>query len=115
MHGRTSGAGDVTGTNTEAGRAGANKESRMNTVQAHLDIARERFLELMAQRPNVDAQDAAVAAIEDADTFMRAYSALTPVKPEPVARLKGCRACHGSGGKQLDPCKACAGTGKVAA
>lgn len=27
-HGRTSGAGDVTGTNTEAGRAGANKESR---------------------------------------------------------------------------------------
>lgn len=30
MHGRTSGAGDVTGTNTEAGRAGANEESRMS-------------------------------------------------------------------------------------
>lgn len=30
MHGRTSGAGDVTGTNSEAGRAGANEESRMN-------------------------------------------------------------------------------------
>jgi hypothetical protein len=31
MHGRTSGAGDVTGTNTEAGRAGAKKEKDMRS------------------------------------------------------------------------------------
>lgn len=29
------------------------------------------------------------------------------------ARLVGCKACYGSGGKAHDPCKKCSGTGKV--
>jgi hypothetical protein len=90
----------------------------MNIAQAHMDIARERFLELMAANPNNDARDTAIAAIEQADEFTAVYGALgyKAVEPAPVSKkLKGCRACHGSGGKQFDPCKACAGTGKVAA
>ena len=88
----------------------------MSIAQAHLDIARERFLELMAQNPNVEARSAAVQAIEQADEFIGAYRAIgAPEDVVPAKKLKGCRACHGSGGKQLDPCKVCAGTGKVAA
>lgn len=89
----------------------------MNIPQAHLDIARERFLELMAAHPNNDARDTAIAAIEQADEFVAVYATLgyKAVEPTPAnKKLKGCRACHGSGGKQFDPCKVCAGTGKVA-
>ncbi len=88
----------------------------MSIALAHLDIARERFLEMMAQHPNGDANGAAVIAIEQADAFVQAYTVLKPADAAPVAsKLRGCRACHGSGGKLSDPCKACAGTGKVAA
>lgn len=87
----------------------------MSIAQTHLDIARERFLEMLAQHPNADVQGAAVAAIEQADAFMHAYRVLVPAESAPPAKLKGCRACYGSGGKHGDPCKSCAGTGKVTA
>lgn len=87
----------------------------MSIAQAHLDIARERFLEMLAQHPNGDVNGAAVLAIEQADAFVHAYRVLMPTQGAPVAKLKGCRVCYGSGGKHGDPCKACAGTGKVAA
>jgi len=28
-------------------------------------------------------------------------------------RLKGCKSCHGSGGKKIAPCKICHGSGKI--
>ena len=90
----------------------------MSIAQAHLDIARERFLETMAQYPNGDARTQAIAAIEQADEFVAAYELLgyKPVEQAPrSAKMKGCKACFGSGGKHGDPCKACTGTGKVAA
>lgn len=89
----------------------------MSIAQAHLDIARERFLELMADSPQADAYAVARTAIKQADDFAEAYEqhGYNRAEPTRASKLKGCRACHGSGGKQLDPCKVCAGTGTVAA
>jgi DnaJ-class molecular chaperone len=83
-------------------------------LNLHADIARELFLEYMAQQPG-NAQEAARAAIEGADTFIEAYAKRGAVADEPAApkKLKGCKACFGSGGKVGMPCKVCAGTGKV--
>lgn len=83
--------------------------------QIHLEIAKERFLEIMAENPNADVRSAAVAAIEQADDFASAYEALKPAEPMQSAKLKGCRACFGSGGKAGNPCKVCHGSGKVEA
>jgi hypothetical protein len=88
----------------------------VSLAQAHLEIARERFLELMAQNPNAEARGAAVQAIEQADEFIGAYRAIgAPDEVAAAKKLKGCRACYGSGGKPTDPCKVCHGTGKVPA
>lgn len=91
----------------------------MSTAQAHLDIARERFLELMAAKPGADVDTVAIVAISQADAFARMYQKYAVIAQAAQAgkdaalRVKGCRACHGSGGKAGDPCKVCGGTGKV--
>lgn len=83
----------------------------------HMHIARERFLDLMANDQGGGAEYAAVKAIEEANAFMKAYDLLWEGKTQVIMgkKLKGCKACHGSGGKQIDPCKVCGGTGKVPA
>lgn len=78
-----------------------------------LEIAKERFLEMMAAHPNGDVSGAAVAAIEQADAFRSAYSTLSP-QTDGQAKLKGCAQCFGSGGRGKG-CKFCGGTGKVPA
>lgn len=78
-------------------------------MSTHLEIAKERFVDLRAN--GVSAPVAAAKAIEDADAFMAVYSA--PNAPTAGTALVGCRACHGSGGKRSAPCKVCNGTGKV--
>lgn len=96
----------------------------MSLMQAHLEIAKERFLEMMAEQPGRNPQIAAAEAIAQADEFDTEYRkhgyapAETLMYGQPVSnqkKLKGCRACYGSGGKHGDPCKACGGTGKVPA
>lgn len=90
----------------------------MSIAQAHLDIARERFLELMAEDPARNVTDAAQAAIQQADEFAAAYALIgykAVDQQSNVVKFKGCRTCHGSGGKQLDPCRVCGGAGKVPA
>lgn len=90
----------------------------MSIAQAHLDIARERFLELMAETPAADPQTVAIVAIDQADKFAAMYSqyGYKPVEhTQSSKKTKGCKACFGSGGKPIDPCKVCGGTGKVAA
>ena len=79
-------------------------------TQAHLDIARERFLEMMAAHPAGDPAQTAVFAIEQADEFINAYKAI--VEPR-ATKLKGCKQCFGSGGKTGNPCRSCGGSGKV--
>lgn len=82
----------------------------------HMHIARERFLDLMAGNRSADPKAAAIMAIDQADKFMAAYVQYGPKNDAPAAaKLKGCKACHGSGGKRNDPCKVCGGTGKVPA
>ena len=76
-------------------------------MNAHLEIARERFLDLIAD--GVDARAAAIAAIECADVFDAEYSKRW-IKP---TETLGCKSCFGSGGKRNNPCKVCGGTGKV--
>ncbi len=87
----------------------------MMTTAAHREIAKERFLEIMAQSPNGDASFAAVQAIEHADAFERAYLACGKPDCVPAKKLKGCKNCFGSGGKIGEPCKWCKGIGKVMA
>ncbi len=84
----------------------------MSIEQTHQEIARERFLELMAAYPNGEPSQAAVTAIEQADSFVAAYRALRDPTP---AKLKGCKQCFGSGGKVGNPCRSCGGSGKVPA
>lgn len=77
-------------------------------MSAHLEIARERYLDLIAE--GFDADAAALAAIECADVFEAAYNK----RGRWVTHSTGCKACFGSGGKRNAPCKVCGGTGKVA-
>lgn len=88
----------------------------MNLRQVHIEIAKERFLEMMANSCS-DAVTTAVIAIEQANEFTKAYENLGI--PEVVAiseaKFKGCKCCFGSGGKANNPCKTCYGTGKVPA
>lgn len=86
----------------------------------HLDIAKERFLDLVAD--GVQSDKAAANAISDANAFASAYgkwerSSIKPASAPPatVPPMRGCRACYGSGGKRSNPCKACGGSGKVRA
>ena len=62
-------------------------------MNAHIEIARERFLDLIAE--GVDARAAAIAAIECADVFDAEYSKRW-IKPTETI---GCKSCFGSGGK----------------
>jgi hypothetical protein len=90
----------------------------MSIAQAHLDIARERFLELMAENPAADPQTVAIVATSQADKFAEVYAQYGYKLVEPAPRstkTKGCKACFGSGGKVGSPCSVCSGTGKVAA
>lgn len=77
----------------------------------HQEIAKERFLDIMASK-SVSAEAAAVVAIEQADVFVKFYSQYGKAEPE-IEKTKGCPRCFGSGGKQNNPCNACNGTGKV--
>lgn len=80
-------------------------------MSAHLEIAKERFLDIMAAGRGVSPEAAAVVAIDQADKFMAAYSQYG----EKQAATKGCPSCFGSGGKKNAPCRKCNGTGRVAA
>ena len=87
----------------------------MSLAQVHLEIARERFLELMAAAPAGAPTSAAVSAIEQATEFVTAYRNWTVIEtPEAPRKLKGCKQCFGSGGKINAPCRSCGGSGKVA-
>jgi len=84
----------------------------MNLTILHAEIAKERFLDLMSAG-TMTSKAAADVATADANAFVRGYRPITT--PASEDRQKGCRACHGSGGKQNDPCRVCGGTGRVAA
>jgi DnaJ-class molecular chaperone len=87
----------------------------MEQQALHREIAKERFLELMAQSPDSDSKMAAVIAIEQANAFLSAYSAIGVQYSAPAKKEKGCKACFGSGGKVGQPCNVCHGNGKVPA
>lgn len=77
-------------------------------MSAHLEVAKEYFLELVCN--GAVPRDAARRAIEVADVFDEEYSK----HHESQRTSRGCKACYGSGGKRNAPCKVCSGTGKVA-
>lgn len=91
----------------------------MNIKDIHMEIAKERFLEIMASNARNDPKTAAVVAVDHADKFAAVYMQYAQIpaekEPAPQAKQKGCRACHGSGGKMDSPCLKCYGTGKVPA
>ena len=82
----------------------------MNLATIHAEIAKERFLDIMADK-SVPPVAAAVTAIQQADKFLMVYRQSGQEFPE--RRQKGCRSCFGSGGKKDAPCKVCNGKGKV--
>jgi DnaJ-class molecular chaperone len=86
----------------------------MNLAEIHAEIAKERFLDLMSQlNGDFKPEIVAVMATKQADEFMQNYRPFPATVAE--TQMKGCRACHGSGGKARSPCKVCDGTGRVAA
>ena len=58
------------------------------------------------------ASDTFVNTTKDAFLAGVEWAAAHP-KPGTVKLWEGCRACFGSGGKRIDPCNVCNGTGKV--
>lgn len=90
-------------------------------LDVHVEIARERFLELLAQKPGTE-RESAQAAIRAADVFVEEYASRTtshlaeiPPSYKIGQKLKGCPTCFGSGGPANRPCKACSGSGRVMA
>lgn len=82
-------------------------------MSLHQEIAKERFLDIMASK-SVAAEAAAVVAIEQADVFVKFYGQYGKQELETAEeKTKGCPRCFGSGGKRNHPCNACNGTGKV--
>jgi DnaJ-class molecular chaperone len=84
----------------------------MNLTTIHAEIAKERFLDLLATG-GMTSKAAADIATADANAFVRGYRPIAP--PVEEERTKGCPACFGSGGKRNSPCHTCTGTGRVAA
>lgn len=84
-------------------------------LDAHIEIARERFLDLMATDREGEPHHWAQIAIIQADVFIEEYAKRTPILPAGtvVMKTKGCGVCFGSGGKANNPCKACGGSGRV--
>jgi DnaJ-class molecular chaperone len=84
--------------------------------QDELKLAEALFIDMVNGYSKLsmnDVEDMSVSALQMASMF---YSKVVFAKAESlptVYRLKGCRACHGSGGKKTDPCTACNGTGKT--
>lgn len=84
--------------------------------QDELKLAETLFIDMVNGGSKLsmnDVEDMAVSSLQMASMF---YSKVEFAKLDSlpmVYKLKGCRACHGSGGKKTDPCKACNGTGKV--
>jgi len=60
-----------------------------------------------------EVEEMALSAFAFASTFNRKAQQYVEEITPTTYRLKGCRACHGSGGKHSDPCKVCGGTGKI--
>jgi hypothetical protein len=79
-------------------------------------LAETLFIEMINGKPNLsmnDVDEMAISSLQYASMF---YSKVqdSVEKTVPVTyRLKGCKACFGSGGKHNSPCKACGGSGKV--
>lgn len=85
----------------------------------HEEIAKERYLDRLANSPSTNRAAAAAAAIEDATAFVLEYSSWKASEQaasrEFSPATKGCPACFGSGGKKAAPCEVCGGTGRIAA
>lgn len=80
------------------------------------EIAKERFLDICAVTDSKDIKQIAVLAVAQADALVAALEIKKAVEKfnsyEPI-KTKGCRSCHGSGGKREQPCRDCKGSGKV--
>jgi hypothetical protein len=84
-------------------------------VSTHLEIAKERFLDMMATDRGSAIEHIAEHAINQADAFMAEYAKhqSAPFATAMERTTKGCPKCFGSGGKISRPCKNCNGSGKV--
>lgn len=81
--------------------------------QQEIDLARQIFLDHV----NGQLVSTGTASTWAEQSLMMAeafYSQVIDGEPITKMKLKGCMACHGSGGKKNDPCRVCHGTGKVA-
>lgn len=83
----------------------------------HFEIAKERFLDLIASDRVMDKDEMAREAIATADVFMAEYVKHERANKQnakaTLKKIKGCPKCYGSGGSNQAPCKNCGGTGRV--
>lgn len=84
------------------------------------EIAKERFLDILHRNPDMSSGNAAVLAVAGADALMKELQRVAHISTESITATatglrKACKACYGSGGKILQPCEVCNGSGKVKA
>jgi len=91
--------------------SGWNMDKRQLAAQPFLDAVNgDNMTAEQARQIAISAWE--TAAIFDACEPKPTYSTMSDTI---AAKLRGCRKCHGSGGKANDPCTACNGTGRVPA
>lgn len=81
------------------------------------ELAETLFIDMVDGRSNLsmnDVEEMATSSLQYASMFYSKVHDSADKDATPVTyRVKGCRACYGSGGKASKPCKTCGGTGKV--
>lgn len=81
--------------------------------QQEIDLAKQIFLD----RVNGTLVDPKTASAWAEQSLMMAeafYSQVVDGEIPHKMKLRGCKACYGSGGKANQPCKMCHGSGKIA-
>jgi hypothetical protein len=79
-------------------------------------LAETLFIDMVNGNPGHsmnDVEEMAISSFQYASMFYSKASVAPEISDDPApVKLKGCRACYGSGGKITKPCRQCGGSGK---
>lgn len=82
------------------------------------DLAERLFIDMVNGQHDLsmnEIEDMTMGALQYASMFYSKVQEAAEKSDAPVVRrMRGCKACYGSGGKSASPCRQCGGTGKVA-
>lgn len=83
-----------------------------------LQMAEKIFLDFVDGNPSLSEANYESLACKSVEVASAFYAAVVKMAELPQSlpaalKMKGCKACFGSGGKVGQPCKVCGGAGKV--